>query len=240
MAGHLVLHSFVNKFMNLWSSGKNARLSVECQAGQATVNLQLDLGLPHAQPQEHQEKRVGPSRLRRRAQRAQARAEAAVNAAQATAAVDAADVSVQPTNTNTTAVQAAPSTTDTAVQAELEPATVQGAAAHAQPHIFLPTVQASEPCHVLAAEQVRDTFCHDKEYRSAAQAAPLPHYPNSIPQLDGFSNQPDLEDQTDEFWCKCCRYAQRFDTEEEIEQHHRTHMVTFEECNICYTKHVWT
>ena len=54
MAGGLELHSFVSKFLNLWSSGKNAGLAVECQAGQATVNLQL--GLPHAHnhPQEEQ------------------------------------------------------------------------------------------------------------------------------------------------------------------------------------------
>ena len=73
MAGHLELYSFVGKFWNLWRTGQNARMSVECQAGKATVNLQLDLGLPHYHhPQEHHEKRVGPSRIRRCAQRAQA------------------------------------------------------------------------------------------------------------------------------------------------------------------------
>ena len=57
--------------------------------GQATINLQLDLGLLHGSPQEHHhQKQVSPSRLRRRARRAQARAEAAVDGVhvQATAA----------------------------------------------------------------------------------------------------------------------------------------------------------
>ena len=106
MAGNFELQSFLNKFCNLWSSGKSARLAVECQAGQATVNLQLDLGLPHHEhPQEHHQKQVGPSRLRRRARRAQARHQAAVDAAQATAAD-------KPSNTNTAAAKAAQSLKD--------------------------------------------------------------------------------------------------------------------------------
>ena len=84
MAGTFELHSFVSKFCNLWSSGRNARLAVEFQAGQATVNLQLDLVLPYDHPQEHDEKRVSPSCLRRRARRSQACFEAAVDAAKAT------------------------------------------------------------------------------------------------------------------------------------------------------------
>ena len=116
MAGHLELHSFVGKFWKLWRTGQNARMSVECQAGKATVNLQLDLGLPHYHhPQQHHEKQVGPSRLRRSARRAQARADAAVNAARATTA--AVDAAVQPNNTNPAAVHAATLKKDEAQQA---------------------------------------------------------------------------------------------------------------------------
>ena len=46
---HFELLSFLEKFCNLWSSGRNARLAVECQAGQASVNFQLVIVLPHGQ-----------------------------------------------------------------------------------------------------------------------------------------------------------------------------------------------
>jgi hypothetical protein len=83
MGGPSELNSFVSKFWNLWSSRRTARLAVECQAGQATVNLQLDLGLPKHHPlQEHHLKHVSPSHLRCCARRAQACADAAVNAPQ--------------------------------------------------------------------------------------------------------------------------------------------------------------
>ena len=114
MAGPLELNSFVSKFWNLWSSGRNVRLAVECQVGQATVNLQLDLGLPQHHPlQEHHVKHVSPSRLCR-ACRAQACADAAVNADPDAAAVDAA---AQPTNPTTVAEHAAPSSQEEAEQA---------------------------------------------------------------------------------------------------------------------------
>ena len=118
MAGHFELHSFLNKFCNFWSSGRNARLAVECQAGQATVNLQLDLGLPHSHPQEPpQQKRVGPSCLRRLARREQARSEAAVDAAvNATAAEEEAD---KQTNTNKAAVKATPSQIDKGIMSDI-------------------------------------------------------------------------------------------------------------------------
>ena len=106
MAGTFELHSFVSKFCNLWSSGRNARLAVEFQAGQATVNLQLDLVLPYDHPQEHHEKRVSPSR---RACRSQACYEAAVDAATA-----AKEEAAKETNINTAAVKAAPSQIDAA------------------------------------------------------------------------------------------------------------------------------
>ena len=123
MAGHCELLSFLTQLCHLWSSGINARLAVECQAGQATVNLQLDLGLPHGHPQERpQQKLVGPSRLGRCARRAQARSEAAVNAfhVQATAAEDAAE---KQNNTKAkmapapTLTKAAPQVTEAALQA---------------------------------------------------------------------------------------------------------------------------
>ena len=39
------LHNFNIKFLQLWNAGHAARLTVECCAGKATINLQLTLGV---------------------------------------------------------------------------------------------------------------------------------------------------------------------------------------------------
>ena len=50
MAGQL--NSFVQKFYNLWNTGNDACLNLECHAGKAQIHLQLNLHLqPHLQPQ---------------------------------------------------------------------------------------------------------------------------------------------------------------------------------------------
>ena len=188
------LNSFVSKFWNLWSSGRTARLAVECQAGQATVNLQLDLGLPQHHPlQEHHVKHVSPSRLRRRARRAQARADAAVNAAPDAAAVD---VAVQ-TNPNTAAehaapqeeagqaplaktmeaaVQAAPKTTVAAVQAVghgMSPPNVDVAVqADDLQHPRHPPQQAAQALlsgQIQLSPAVQDMFCPDRDFLMAGR-----------------------------------------------------------------------
>ena len=85
----------------------------------------------------------------------------------------------------------------------------------------------------------------------AAQAGSLPSTPNftsvllqlrqpfqvrpGIPQLDGGGSNMD-----DAWTCKCCRYARTFPTEELLGQHHNEAHDEFEECNICYSRHVWT
>ena len=40
------LFNFLTKFYNLWNPGKNARMFLECEAGQAIVNIDLNLGHP--------------------------------------------------------------------------------------------------------------------------------------------------------------------------------------------------
>ena len=79
------LDTFVQKFRNLWNSGLDARLNMECHAGQAWVGLHLRLG--HAPGPLHQStipkssrNRDTPSRRRRRARRAVAREKEAVKA----------------------------------------------------------------------------------------------------------------------------------------------------------------
>ena len=79
------LHNFNIKFMQLWNSGYEARLTAECWPGKATINLQLTLGdkpppPPRACQVRPQPRRPGPSRLRRRERRAEAHT-AAANAA---------------------------------------------------------------------------------------------------------------------------------------------------------------
>ena len=79
--------SFIHKFMNLCSNGKNANLSLQCNDGRVTIDLQLHLyhpppppyyqtppPRPHPQPCQQG---VSPSRLRRSKRRAHARAEKA-------------------------------------------------------------------------------------------------------------------------------------------------------------------
>ena len=72
------IHSFVNKFLNLCNNGERANLNLKCQDGKAVINLQLDLDA-HVLPPYHQHQRTRvhptPSRVRRSARRAQARAD---------------------------------------------------------------------------------------------------------------------------------------------------------------------
>ena len=107
MAGHEVWN-FVNKFYNLYKTGKNALLVLKSHNGKVVINLQLDLDdliLPPPQPPN--KSHLSPSRVRRTQRRARARAEAAENATNSSS-----------NNLVAAALAAAPpSPTDTAVQA---------------------------------------------------------------------------------------------------------------------------
>ena len=77
MASFSEVNSFVVKFMNLWHTGRDACLRLETQAGEACVTLRLGLGKhPH---QQQLNKKVSPSRERRRDRRAAARLVSAEN-----------------------------------------------------------------------------------------------------------------------------------------------------------------
>ena len=108
MAGHEVWN-FINKFYNLYNTGKNASLVLKSHNGKVVINLQLDLDdlvLPPPQPPNKSHR--SPSRVRRTQRRARARAEAAAeNATHSTS------------NNLVAAVEAAapPSPTDAAEQA---------------------------------------------------------------------------------------------------------------------------
>ena len=83
MAGLEQLNSFIGKFVNLWQTGFDASLELKTFNGEASVHFHVGLGQAHclqkAQPRPHHH--VSPSRVRRRARRAEARRQAAEEAA---------------------------------------------------------------------------------------------------------------------------------------------------------------
>ena len=86
MAGLTQFQSFVGKFVSLWEQGLDARLNVNCSAGQAWVQLHVGLGDAHGPQQQEPQGHVrvpGPARLRRRQRRAEERRKEAENAKEA-------------------------------------------------------------------------------------------------------------------------------------------------------------
>ena len=91
------LDTFVRKFHQLWNDGLTAHLDLDTHAGNAWVGLRVQLGQvpgpPHQQvqpsPQQVHRKFESPSRQRRRARRAAAKAE---NTKKTEASVEAAEV----------------------------------------------------------------------------------------------------------------------------------------------------
>jgi hypothetical protein len=98
------LDQFVRKFVNLWQSGRHAKLYVETEAGNAFVHLQVGLG-QHEHPHHGQEhaggrRSGGPARQRRRERRAASRqvfvsAEEAVTNSQAVRETTIADEAIE-------------------------------------------------------------------------------------------------------------------------------------------------
>ena len=173
MAASTELSSFVTKFYNLWSYGKCARLSVECEAGQAYMNLQLRLPGPHPDQQHgHAPQRPGPPRLRRRERPDQAQELAAAKAA------------TQPKEMSDAAVQDVASTPDrshTAVQADLlSPARADVAVQAALPVPPKPTVQAA--AYSATALLVQDLL----QEVGVDQQCVVDHHPQHFPdsQID--------------------------------------------------------
>ena len=214
------LANFLSKFCKEWQAGTDARLYVECHAGQAWVSLHQPLGHLPPPPPSSSRRPPGPSRLRRSAKRAQARA--------------AASATPVPTATAEIAVQTDDAETFAAVaKAVVIPATVP------QP----PQAPADKAGHqaeqVLLTHHVPDALCPDGVYQSpAVQVVPPCHDVTqpAIPQLDGHNDDP--------VWsCKCCYYETFFDTEADLKQHHdHVHgdFLTYEECCICYPWCMWT
>ena len=84
MAATQDLSSFVSKFVELWHSGCEAKLSLSCNAGRISIQLGLETGhQPPTAPLQKPHHQPGPSRLHRRARRADERARAAAEEAAA-------------------------------------------------------------------------------------------------------------------------------------------------------------
>ena len=182
----LLAEQAVREFTKQWYAGLQPCLLLETHSdGAIFVSSRVTVGVTLPQRAEnvfppthasqdhyHQRRRPpGPSRLRRRARRAQARDQAAAEAAanpnkSSEAAVEA---SASPTIRSDAAVQAAPSsnfssaTAEVAVQADIVPPHLPAAQADPQPG------QAEDQLQALLSQlhggqHVMDAFCVDKEY----------------------------------------------------------------------------
>ena len=160
-----VTAELLSKFQEFRRAGINARLNLECHGRHAWANLHVQLPHHPAPPAQYQ-RRPGPSRLRRRARRAEARKHAAEAAAQNDDCTEKVALRVADT-------------------LQLADAAVEAAAADILP-LSLPEVhqQAEEAADHVKQQQhldqtpeqgaadVRDVFCPDSEYNnSAVQAA---------------------------------------------------------------------
>ena len=162
-----------DKFQQLWQSGMNASLHLECRAGQAWVHLQVALPHPHPhqyQPQHqhhqhYQKPGPSPSRRRRRARRAEAHAKAAAAAKSAATSIE---ISTQTIINPTEFV-------DVAVQA-----TVMDDSGHQLPPVYLP----DEVCRDQVYEEAAVQADFPPQLLSSISANTNPQSP-AIPQLDG-------------------------------------------------------
>ena len=181
------------KFRQFWRSGTEARLNLECQAGQAWLHLRVHLPpQPHQHPQQ-QKRKPGPSRLRRRERRAQARAAAANATAENTTTENSsvekaaaenvtAENASNESNSKVTENVTNRKTREIAVQADLSSVAHQtqaekaddtlGSDREAEPE--QPTIETTHtPIQlnvdakpwILPECNVQDVFCPDQQYR---------------------------------------------------------------------------
>ena len=178
-----VAEQAVREFFQQWIAGLQPSLLLQTKTdGEILLSSRVTTGVPQPAEQIVQDRvqrkhhRVGPSQLRRRARRAQARGKVAEQAAAAPS------LPQQPPCVAGTA--AAAKSLDASVQAsQIHPVTVNIAvqAVPQTPQLVDTAVQvgdAQHKHHQHATRRVIDQFCPDQE--QAEQAFPSP-----IPQLDG-------------------------------------------------------
>ena len=128
------------------------------------------------------------------------------------------------------------------------------------PTVDVPDLPLVGAVHVVPPPPlIQDELCPDKDYLlptiqdQQQHLAPQHHLDVNIPQLDGHGSdvmEHHQHEDLDEWinpnpvtglWvCRCCTYAHCFPTEDDLKQHHDNLIFEYEECNICYTWHVWT
>ena len=194
------------KFKELWHAGKNARLSMECYAGQAWLSLHIHL---HQQPppQPHLQRRQGPSRLRRRERREAARKSAsAAEKAVATceSSPDASTLDVPSPNIDTAeeagndvttpAIPVADEITPTAEKADHSVSPVQLVAHGIQdpPKLDdskhqLNVMARPWPVPSNVEHHVRDEMCSDQDYTQQSSPSPQPRAPPNQCEVCGKS-----------------------------------------------------
>ena len=178
----LLAEQAVREFTKQWYAGLQPCLLLETHAdGAIFVSSRVTGGVTHPQQAEnvfpstqasqhhhHQHRRPpGPSHLRRRARRAQARDQAAAEAAEnpnksKEAAVQASASPATRSNAAVQAVAPSPATADVAVQAATVTPRTPAVQAYPQPydqlHVLLSQLELQGEQHVM------DTFCADRDY----------------------------------------------------------------------------
>ena len=210
------LRNCFDKFQSIWQAGNNARLHLECHAGQVWIHLQLHLVQPPPPPPKL---KPGPSRLRRRARRAEARA--------AGTAASAAPVEISAPASAEMAVQTDPIPSE-AVKASV--GLTPGPAVRHHPGQEVPAAQGGlqpgEQDHHFPTAYARDVFCPDRDFRTAEEAIPLHHQQLGIPQLDGAAEAPN-------FQCDNC--SKPFRTRSQLQLHDETNQFGCDDCFLCFT-----
>ena len=184
------------KFQELWRAGKNARLNMECYAGQAWLSLHIHLP-QQPPPQPHLQRRQGPSRLRRRARREAARksASAAVKAATTSEAIPdapAPDISTAE-EAGTPAITVADKMIPEAEKADHSVSPVTPDHAMQVPPMLedrkhqLNVLARPWPIPSKADHHVRDEICSDQDYRQQSSPSPQPLAPPNQCEVCGKS-----------------------------------------------------
>ena len=174
MAATKDISSFVIKFMELSHSGREAKLSLSCQGGQINIQLSLETGYQHpSAPLQKPPRRPGPSRLHRRARRAEDRARsAAAVVAASSSALAAVQVAKETPKQVEVAVQVddnPPATIEAAVQAGTFPIQKDVAVQVSSTQVHTNAVEAvpQQAAAVHTAQlphAVPDLFCLDRDY----------------------------------------------------------------------------
>ena len=167
-----------SKFREIWRDNKDARIIVECHAGQAWISLHHRIPCPPPQPPRRQSqpcpprrpRRPGPSRLRRRARREEARR--AIAAAENAATFKQDTIEGENITANDTAVQVEQLPVDVNLDVAAEQAGQPSPATEQVPHHQVKlNVDARPWPH--GDGHVQDLFCPDHQYLQQQQ----PHLP---------------------------------------------------------------